>query len=67
MENSKYWAAITESDNLYVVRSTYPSAVSQTDSFAHKEEALDYAEDLVKIGKVTSVEVRRIMRVIRKI
>jgi len=66
MKNSEYFASVTESDNLYVVRSTYPVAESQTDSFAYKQEALEFADDLVKIGKVTSVEVTRVIRVVHK-
>jgi len=63
MKNSEYFASVTESDNLYEVRSTYLVTEPQIDSFAYKQEALDFADDLVKIGKVTSVEITRVIRV----
>jgi hypothetical protein len=79
MSNSEYSVLITKSDNLYVVRSTFPKsevgdtgigrvdfAGTQYDSFASKQAALDYADELVEVGHVASVEVRHIIRIVHK-
>ena len=80
MKKSEYIVPVTASDNLYVVRSTYPEsevgesgigrvyfASPQYDSFASKQEALDYASSLVEVGNVSSVEVRHVVRIVNKV
>lgn len=75
MKNSEYIVPVISYDNLHVVRSTFPKSEEvddtgftepQYDSFASKESALEYADELVKVGKVETVEVRHIIRIVHK-
>ena len=80
MSNSKYIVPVTDSNNLYVVKSTFPksrvgdsgigrvyfSDMPHYDSFASKKSALDYADELVKVGNVKTVEVRHIIRIVHE-
>lgn len=79
MSNSKYIVPVTDSNNLYVVKSTFPksrvgdSGIGRVyftdptyDSFASKQSALDFCNELVEVGNVESVEVRHIIRIVHK-
>lgn len=62
----EYRIHTVESDNVYMVQSTYEDA-TQLDSFASKQSALDHAEQQLKTGILKSIEVTHIIKLVREV